>query len=413
MKRFLFLILLFSFRAAAFEHQLELDLSSRQLEQILINLQKNHWSLSQLQSANQPELQRVIEVGKRNLDWLDHINSFRKEPLRFTKPGTLRSIPITDPKRYSDQTVVKEFSELVPTLLPEMKEVLLEGREFRNEPPLDVENYLLLGRKIDRLYQTALRWVLLSPYLPWYEQARQRDIRGIYFLMRESDLENKFNGWQKLSETQRAEFSQWLLMTCYNSWQDDRRCRWEFERAKKALKLYSFYQKFKDLAESTLDGFFRLQNPRQDVSWVGDEMKIDLLPIRERDRLEFVKINIEDEFKWLNWKLKIGFSNSASVQVIFEPGVNPHVVGLGGDLLYMDANAPLTEWDNQWTIRHEFGHVLGIPDCYVEFYDPNEKLMITYQIDVDDLMCSRAGKMNERLFLALKKAYQPGAPAPF
>lgn len=72
----------------------------------------------------------------------------------------------------------------------------------------------------------------------------------------------------------------------------------------------------------------------------------------------------------------------------------------------MDSNQPIEEYDSQWTIRHEFGHVLGLPDCYHEFYDTTQEAYVNYQFDVTDLMCSRAGNMNERIYLELKKAYQ-------
>jgi hypothetical protein len=72
----------------------------------------------------------------------------------------------------------------------------------------------------------------------------------------------------------------------------------------------------------------------------------------------------------------------------------------------MDANSSLDEFDSQWTLRHEFGHVLGLPDCYHEFYDTKIEAYVNYQIDVTDLMCSRSGNMNERIFKELKRTYQ-------
>jgi hypothetical protein len=71
----------------------------------------------------------------------------------------------------------------------------------------------------------------------------------------------------------------------------------------------------------------------------------------------------------------------------------------------MDANTPLTEWDVQWTIRHEFGHVLGFVDCYLEFYDPSEKAIVTYQLDIDHLMCARSGRMQKSMYDVLKQYY--------
>ena len=88
------------------------------------------------------------------------------------------------------------------------------------------------------------------------------------------------------------------------------------------------------------------------------------------------------------------------------PQYNPaNVNGLGGNQIVMDSNQPIEEYESQWTIRHEFGHVLGLPDCYHEFYDTNLEAYVNYQLDVTDLMCSRAGNMKERIYTELKKAY--------
>ena len=78
------------------------------------------------------------------------------------------------------------------------------------------------------------------------------------------------------------------------------------------------------------------------------------------------------------------------------------------DIFYshkFDANTPLEEYEVQWTIRHEFGHILRLPDYYVEFYDTHEDIAINYQLDTTDLMCSRAGDFNERIYTELKRVY--------
>ena len=71
----------------------------------------------------------------------------------------------------------------------------------------------------------------------------------------------------------------------------------------------------------------------------------------------------------------------------------------------MDANQPLTEYDAQWTIRHEFGHVLGLPDCYVEFYIQERGVIMNYQLDIDNIMCSRRGHVKETNVQELERAY--------
>jgi hypothetical protein len=78
---------------------------------------------------------------------------------------------------------------------------------------------------------------------------------------------------------------------------------------------------------------------------------------------------------------------------------------LGGNEITMDKNAPLSEYEVQWTIRHEFGHVLGFRDCYLEFYDSTEKAIVSYQFDVTNLMCSRQGHLKEIHYQELKRLY--------
>jgi len=107
----------------------------------------------------------------------------------------------------------------------------------------------------------------------------------------------------------------------------------------------------------------------------------------------------------MSWQLRLDFVKVQGPRtpfVVFEPGITPHVSFPG---IYMDSNAPLTEYDVQWTIRHEFGHVLGLPDCYMEFYDTDIEAMVSYQLDVTNLMCSRRGHIQQTHYDELKRIY--------
>ena len=118
--------------------------------------------------------------------------------------------------------------------------------------------------------------------------------------------------------------------------------------------------------------------------------------------------NIEDEWRLDGWNFKLNFQTGWSwnmAEVVFEPGATPHVNGLGGNTITMDANQALQEYGTRWTIRHEFGHVLGLPDCYIEFFDTEKDVMVSYQLDLDNLMCSRRGKLQKLHYEELKRAY--------
>ena len=94
--------------------------------------------------------------------------------------------------------------------------------------------------------------------------------------------------------------------------------------------------------------------------------------------------------------------------VVFQAGATPHVNGIAGSEITMDGNRNMAEYSSRWTIRHEYGHVLGFPDCYVEFFDVGAGVMVNYQLDITNLMCSRKGKLQERHYLELRNAYFGG-----
>lgn len=170
----------------------------------------------------------------------------------------------------------------------------------------------------------------------------------------------------------------------------------------------AFYQKYFLSGKINWESFYKIPDyaKRSDVRWENNKLLIGFnKPAEEKIRL-YLKNNIEQEWMWKGWNLQLIFGSYPSGPFIkFEAGVVPHVNRLGGNEIVMDSNQSIEEYESQWIIRHEFGHVLGLPDCYHEFYDQQLKAYVNYQLDITDLMCSRAGNMNERLFKVLQKNY--------
>ncbi len=288
-----------------------------------------------------------------------------------------------------------------------MKVVLLENGDFTRLPPAPVAEYVEYGRQVDVLYQTALRWITMAPYLEYLKESRRRDIRGYYFLSQQEGLREKLRAYETQTPESRSELKTWLQMNCYISEASDELCEEEVQTAIEKNELVRFLEKYWARAKETYESFFQLQNPRDDVGWHSPlESRVKIRSDLSPDRKDFIKFNLEDGFRWNGWKLIVDFSSDARTRLWWQPGITPHADRLGGDNIYMDSDAPLSEWDTQWTIRHEYGHVLGLPDCYIEFYSVPEQAIVSYQIDVGDLMCSRAGKFNQRLFDELHKHYR-------
>jgi hypothetical protein len=367
----------------------------------------------QLLSSNEP-LAPILAMGPRNMQWLQYMNQFRDEAnkIRFTKPGDLGGIPIDKPKLYSDVTSLNDYQTLLGEMPEAMKKILIDGEEFTQNPPIAIEDYIKLGKKADKIYQTAVRWKMMQQWLPFLEANRADDVRGYYFFGKMADVKGELESWSTLSDEKKAQYRDWLGQMCMNEKGIHGNCQRRVQQAEEKSALYPFYQAALPAAKNKWDEYFDIPKKaaRKDIEWTAKNPGLASLSFKnpKNDRImDFLRINIEDEFKTAIWNLKLNFveTNEDIPRLVFQAGVTPHVNELGGNIITMDANSSIEEWDVQWTIRHEFGHVLAFPDCYTEFYDPDRKLMVNYQLDITNLMCSRAGRLQDLHYNELKKVY--------
>lgn len=387
------------------------DASSEMLEQAL-----SHMDLMSIRMASTPDIDAVVGLGKRNLDWLKHMNSLLPEgkKISFTSKETQGGIPIDSPKEYSPATISASLQSLRDTLPLEMKSVLFGQAPFTDAPPIALDQYIEWGRKTDKAYQTAIRWLMMEPYLSYLAQRRSNDIRGIHFLKKLSYEERrvKLASPKAWSEEERARMTDWFVSLCLNNGQNLGSCRSKVAGAIQAGRdMNPLYDRWQREALDLYNSFFEIPSyaARDDVRFHGSvNPQLLTFPFATPETEEirrFLADNIEDEWRFERWQLRLAFEDGAAAHVEFEPGVTPHVNGLGGDTITMNSEQPLTEYDAQWTIRHEFGHVLGFPDCYVEFYDEDRASIFNYQIDVDNLMCSRRGHIQIGHVEELRRVY--------
>jgi hypothetical protein len=271
-----------------------------------------------------------------------------------------------------------------------------------------MEKFVKMARAVDRSYQMALRWKLYLPYLNNMRAWRVYDIRGYYFLSQRTNLKQDLDHWNQLTPQDQNNLRMWILMECFNDTGDDPECAKAFDENLAANTLWDFHQTKAKASAEIWNQFFEISNTRPEIKWTSENPNKMIAPFRTPSDLklkEALRLNIQDEWRWNGWQLELKFMPSALVHVRYQDGAVPNVNGEGGDTITMDSNTPLEEETTKYMLRHEYGHVLGFPDCYLEFYDSNEQVMVSYQIDVTDVMCSRAGKFKERHFNELKKVY--------
>jgi hypothetical protein len=360
----------------------------------------------------------VIAAGTRNLNWLNHINSLlpADKKISLSSKETQRGYPIDSPSEYNPQIILANFEELKKTIPAELKKVIYEGGAFTDQPPVSVADYIDWCNKVDRNYQSAGRWRTMAPYLSYLEDRRRQDIRGYYYLSRIPDRAAKLAAYPSLSEKERGDIRGWLIGLCFND--DDagsvRNCEREVDgKIANKANLETYYQQKEPAGAAMFRTFYAIPDfaPRSEYRWEnfagGSRFVAPFLDPGQDNFRHFLQDNIQDEWRMGDWHLELPFVSSGSnyAHLEFEAGATPHANGLGGDTITMDANQPLTEYDAQWTIRHEFGHILGLPDCYVEFYVSERKTIVNYQLDIDNLMCSRRGHVKAENVDELRRAY--------
>lgn len=355
---------------------------------------------------------KAIGGGEVLGKWLKKINENRRSDnqLRLTS-STSRGdgIPIDKPSKYGPKTIKTRLEKILSEAPKEMLDIIYENTSMTGTNPVTDELFIEHGRKISRVYQSAVRWETnIKKWLPYYKQNQRRDVRGFYYLKKETDLDGKLKNFKNLTTEEKKDIESHLYKICLNNKTSAERCKKTLEKAKKKDKLVKFKNKNWKKAKENWNSFWLITSPRKDVDWNSsspNSMKVTFKDPKNERIANWLKDNIEDEFKTKTWQMEFNFKDSGlGISYLkFKPGVTPHVTG--GNVIVMDANSSIDEYSVKWTIRHEYGHILRLPDCYVEFYDEQEELAVNYQLDVTDLMCSRSGDFNKRIYDELKRVY--------
>lgn len=404
----LFLSMLLAVPGLAAPLHMDLEMSSDEYRAMLKTVESK--SSNKMIQNNDPAIKEALNLGERLSKWIALVNSGRtgETAIRLTSPQTRRGIPIDKPNMYSPSIIRKETQSILSELPASMKEVLLSSDELSGTIPLDDETFIKYARRLDRNYQSAARYKGVDQYRSHYIMAANKDVRGYHYIKTNSITDHELRDVTLIPADKVSPIKNALTLICQNAIKDNRRCKANVEEAFKKNTLADLYNQHIKAAQEVWAEFFEIpvEARRKDVKWSSGTTTVPFNVPEIPKFGPYLKNNIEDEFRWKGWNLKLNFGKYPSGPLLkFKPGVVPHVNRLGGNEIVMDSNQPIEEYESQWTIRHEFGHVLGLPDCYHEFYDVSAKAYVNYQLDITDLMCSRAGNMNERLFKELKEAY--------
>lgn len=360
------------------------------------------------------QLAGVVHAGQRAYDWINALNKVRatqhQKMLSYSDPSTTTSPSMEKPKVYNAELAQGLYNAIQ---MPADYRAVIEGSgAFPTTLTMSEQDFIALGLKVTLAYDTSVRWIMMQPDLGYYETQKIMDLRGYYFLSNMKDRDVKFANFARLPNDEQQQIHDWVVDLCINN-QGFASYSYEAcdtEVTQNHANLAAYYAGKIARSQELWASLFQLYDDsiRTDLTWTSADpntLHYPFLQINDPTIATYFTTNVEDEWRLGSWHLKIEFTSQNAPDLShleYQAGVTPHEET---NKIVMDQNEPLTEYLTQWTIRHEFGHLLGFKDCYVEYYDARLKAMVNYPIDPTNLMCSRRGHLQQQHFDVLKAAY--------
>ena len=367
-------------------------------------------ALAEPNLADESAVNQAVTIGKRVLHWMEIENKkYPSAPIHGSSATTRgMGISIEEPD-YLSAKLIREVLELdLLKIPPELKKLLLSGQDIPETLPIPLATFQNWSATFIYHYERANRLKFLVSYQAYYEDQAKFDLRSYYQLEKETLTSAKLANFFSLDLKEQEHLKKLLIAECASHTPIIESCDLEFTTAFVHGELPRFFKKHHELSRKVWNSYFTISDADRNANVsASDNPKFLLqinfqIPLVEKMK-SLIQKNIEDE-----WHIQVHFSNlSTAPFLVFEDGAVPHVNQVGGNTITLDANTPTDEYSVQWTLRHEFGHVLGFKDCYLEFYDHVEKQFVNYQLDLTDIMCSEAGNFTAHHSSELRRVYLP------
>lgn len=376
-------------------------------------------------SQSVASIEEIVFVRGRFKQWLEAIEKARTAGSKIRVPIKHTAFPIASPKIYNDFGIAKRFEEWKRTLPSNVAAILLSSQAIPPSIPVPAAKFLQIAAQLEMIYRDALRWKSQMG-TPWDREASLRrsvkDLSGFDFLREIMKRPEKLRKISNLSAAEKNRIQDAFIRMCrnqfdMNNFEEAQKCDHEIRRfIAENGKMNDLYEKYRSASEKIWNGLFEISPNylRKDIAVYNENgivvFEVPFVDPGKEVIWNFLKTQVESAWKGPGWRLRLvkvssanlpGVSKTASIS--FRAGKLPTTIM--GHTILMDENTDLDDPIAQNTIKHEFGHVLGFPDCYLEFFDSSLSSMTLYELNQEDLMCSSAGTVLPSHFEKMKKAY--------
>jgi hypothetical protein len=367
------------------------------------------------------ELDEIIRVGARALDWVDVLQKDVPPETReqiWRRSDRIGHEPTFDKAMtYNPAIILEMYRKAMSDAPAAVREVLTGNGAVPANPPagLSIKNVVDAVRTVHTAYSRASRWLMLYGWR-FALGPSGRDFRGWLRIRQETDALVKFTEhWNTYSEAERGRFIDEVCAASPLSGGSVERCRSENAELSRAPdggnRALAWLRDVLSSGQRDYDTRFGVRSRHEGVR-LSTEGATKMIAVPTTGIESGIYKWIEDRVReaW-NFNNAVGVSlfetsgGSGAVRVIWEKGALPHVNGIAGDTITMDSNTPKWLEHTQVTMRHEFGHVLGFADCYTEFWDEEKESFIYYTLDPSDAMCALSGGYFDRHRDALLAGY--------
>lgn len=179
-------------------------------------------------------------------------------------------------------------------------------------------------------------------------------------------------------------------------------CEAELEMRKRSRRVGEFVNQFQNkFKKERINKLFSLRSNHLNFNCHQLEDKIVMnIKILETgwERSQLEDLLNEVALAWSNQSFELKFelvlqAGKDVVEIRRVASSISHVPDNDNRIIYLSKT--LDYRSQKLILKHEFGHVLGFPDCYIEYYDEKEQKLIYYELPekTTNIMCS----MNENV----------------